>query len=242
MPFGPELYDFFADPEYVRTRYPYAKPGDSHFKAYKPPCPPAVREAIERGDFFVAHNARFEQAIYYWICHLEWGWPWPKRWSCTAARARYWGLRASLDGAASDLEITHQKNPEGKQFINDFCKPRKYKGRRNGIVKEMWYEPTAYPELYAKGIQYCKDDVLAELGVDKLLPDLPEFEQATWDLDFRINTRGMPIDIPCVERAVQFSAYYTELNQARSTRLQASTQRSARRYLITSNSARKLRT
>jgi hypothetical protein len=56
---------------------------------------------------------------------------------------------------------------------------------------------------------------LAELGVDTLLPDLPAFEQAVWDLDFRLNTRGMPIDITGVERAIQFSAYYTEKNTTR---------------------------
>jgi DNA polymerase len=216
MPFGPELNDFFADPEYVRTRYPHAKPGDAHFKSYKPPCPPAIREALEQGDIVVAHNARFEQAIWYWICHLEWGWPWPQNWSCTAARARYWGIRASLDGAASDLEVPHQKNADGKQFINDFCKPRKYKGAKKlGIIKETWYEPHEQPELYAKGKQYCRDDVLAELDVDKLLPDLPPFEQRIWELDFRINTRGLPIDIQSVQRAILFSDHYTAVSNAR---------------------------
>jgi DNA polymerase len=215
MPFGPKLFDFFSDPEYVRTRYPFAQPGDILFKAYKPPCPPEIAEAVERGDVFVAHNARFEQAIYYWICHREWGWPWPKNWSCTAARARYWGIRASLDGAASDLEVAHQKNADGKEFINDFCKPRKYKGpKKDGIVKELWFEPTAYPELYAKGMQYCRDDVLAELDIDRILPDLPPFEQRIWDLDFRINTRGMPIDVQSVERAILFSDHYTKINTA----------------------------
>lgn len=216
MPFGPELLDFFANPSYAVCRYP-ATPLDSlALNLYTPPCPPLLREAIERGDVVVAHNARFEQAIWYWICHKQWGWPWPKNWSCTAARSRYWGIRASLEGAASDLEITHQKNPEGKDFINNFCKPRKYKGpKRDGIVRELWYEPHEQPELYAKGIQYCKDDVLAELGVDALLPDLPAFEQAVYDLDFRLNTRGMPIDITGVERAIQFSAYYTEKNTTR---------------------------
>jgi hypothetical protein len=165
MPFGVELTDFFADPEYAANRYPRQPDYTASYPAYRPPCPPLLREAIERGDTTVAHNARFEQAIWYWICHKQWGWPWPKNWSCTAARARYWGIRASLEGAASDLEITHQKNPEGKQFINDFCKPRKYKGpKRDGIVKEMWYEPHEQPELYAKGIQYCKDDVLGRVG------------------------------------------------------------------------------
>lgn len=213
MPFGPDLIDFFENEEYRMTRYPFAQPGDLHFKAYKPVCPPALRAAIERGDVVIAHNARFEQAIYYWICHLEWGWPWPQHWSCTAARSRYWGLRASLEGSASDLEVPHQKNPDGKQFINDFCKPRKYKGpKKDGIVKELWFEPHAYPELYAKGKLYCRDDVRSELDVDRILPDLPPFEQEIWELDFRINTRGLPIDTEAVGRAILFSDHYTALN------------------------------
>jgi hypothetical protein len=58
----------------------------------------------------------------------------------------------------------------------------------------MWYEPHEQPELYAKGKAYCIDDVLTECGIDRVLPDLPDFEQRVWDLDFRINTRGLPID------------------------------------------------
>lgn len=201
------LVDFFDDPSYAKNVYPAARP---EWAIFKVPCPPAIRAAIERGDTFVAHNARFEQAIYYYICVGRWGWPQITKWSCTAARARYYGIRASLDGAASDLEVPTQKDERGKQFINDFCKPRKYKGpKKDGIVKELWYEPHENPEGWRIGKEYCVLDGKAEADVDAVLPDLPPFEQAAWEWDFKINVRGVPIDIPAVERAIKFSDHYT---------------------------------
>lgn len=198
---------------YQKSCYPFAKPGDLHFRLVKPPCPPEILHAITNGFTFVAHNARFEQAIWYHICHLKWGWPMPAKWSCTAARARYWGIRASLDGAASDLEVIHQKNPKGKDFINNFCKPRRYKGpKKDNIVLDLWQEPQDNPQGWGEGVEYCLDDALAEKSIDTLLPDLPEFEQRIWELDFKMNTRGLPIDLKSVQRAWQFSDYFTAVN------------------------------
>lgn len=197
---------------YQACQYPFADPHDIHFKWIKPPVPPLIQQAIDEGWTFVAHNARFEQAIWFHICVMQWGWPMPTKWSCTAARARYWGLRANLDGTASDLEIVHQKNEFGKTFINDFCKPRKYKGaKKHGIIKLLWKEPQDDMESWQKGVQYCLEDALAEGDIDDLLPDLPEFEQQIWDLDFKMNTRGLPIDTKTVNRAVQFSAHFTDM-------------------------------
>jgi DNA polymerase bacteriophage-type len=209
-----DLIDFFEVPGYAKSVYP-ANP-HPQWTIFKVPCPDAIIAAIARGDVFVAHNARFEQAIYYYICHLKWGWPLPVHWSCTAARARYHGLRASLDGAASDLEVIAQKDARGKEFINNFCKPRKYNGpKRDGIVKELWYEPWENPEGWQAGKEYCITDGEAEADVDAVLPDLPPFEQAVWEWDFKLNTRGVPIDIPSVQRAIQFSDYYTAQAVAR---------------------------
>jgi DNA polymerase len=202
-----------GNPGHRKSVYPHAKFSDLHFRMIRPPCPPIILKAIAEDWIFVAHNARFEQALWYHICHLLWGWPFPRRWSCTAARARYWGLRASLDGAASDLEVLHQKNEAGKQFINDFCKPRKWKGAQKlGIIKELWYEPQDNPEGWQTGLKYCLEDALAEADIDNILPDLPPFEQAIWDLDFKINTRGLPIDLTSVERAIKFADHFTEVN------------------------------
>lgn len=205
-----EIIDFFKVPGYAQSCYPALSEEQLHWRIFKVPCPPAILAAIERGDTFVAHNARFEQAIYYYICHLLWGWPMPVRWSCTAARSRYFGIRASLDGSASDLEVLAQKDERGKQFINDFCKPRKYKGpKRDGIIKELWYEPHENPTGWQAGLEYCVTDGQAEADIDAVLPDLPAFEQWAWEWDFEINTRGVPIDLQAVDRAIMYSDHFT---------------------------------
>lgn len=204
-----ETIDFFKVPGYAQSRYPAQPEGSIALNVFKVPCPQAILEAVRRGDTFVAHNARFEQALYYYICHMQWGWPLPVRWSCTAARSRYFGIRASLEGSASDLEVATQKDARGKQFINDFCKPRKYVGpKKNGIVKELWYEPHENPAGWQIGLEYCEIDGWAECDIDAILPDLPPFEQAAWEWDYAINWRGVPIDLEAVDRALMFSEHF----------------------------------
>jgi len=136
----------------------------------------------------------------------------PRRWSCTAARAAYWGLRRSLEGAGSDLETEIQKMGDlGKQFIHTFCIPRKYKGpKKNGIITQLWAEPQELPIQWTDGKFYCMVDAKAESQIDRLLPDLPKFEQQVWDLDFRINTHGIPIDLDSVGKAIHFSDHYSQ--------------------------------
>jgi DNA polymerase len=206
-----EIIDFFDIPGYAASRYPNEKPPSPTLNLFKVPCPPAILAAIARGDTFVAHNARFEQAIYYYICHLQWGWPPITRWSCTAARSRYYGIRASLEGSASDLEVVNQKDARGKEFITNFCKPRKYKGpKKDGIVKDLWYEPHQNRAGWQAGLEYCVIDGMAEADIDALLPDLPPFEQAAWEWDEIINRRGVPVDLQSVDRAIAYSEYFTE--------------------------------
>lgn len=169
--------------------------------------PPELVEAVDRGDTFVAHNARFEQAIWYWQMHRRHGWPLIEHWSCTAARARYWGLRASLDGVCSDLETPHQKNKRGEELIKIFCKPRK---KIKGVIRKAWAEPWEMPAEWEEFKQYCGEDVYAEIDVDGLLPELPEFEQRNWELDYKMNWRGLPIDMEMVRRATVFCEHYTD--------------------------------
>jgi len=208
------VYDFMGNNKsYRNSSYPNCATEDDPFlHSYAPVIPYEIDKAIKDNAVFVAHNARFEQDIWYWICHKRWGWPMPQHWSCTAARARYWGLRASLEGAGSDLELPIQKQTEeGKAFINTFCIPRKYKGpKKNGIITQLWAEPYELPFRWSDGVHYCLMDAKTEAGIDAILPDLPQFEQQVWDLDFRINTHGIPIDLDSVGKAIHFSDHYSQ--------------------------------
>lgn len=216
-PHAKGVFDFTQDPKYLPSRYPTFAHGSEHINLYKLPIPSTLLKAIQDDAVFVAHNARFEQAIWYWICHKQWGWPMPRRWSCTAARARYWGLRASLAGVGDDLEIENKKLDEaGKKFIETFCIPRAYRGpKKNGDIRQLWAEPHELPMEWRKGVEYCLVDAEAEMEIDAILPDLPPFEQAVWELDFRMNTRGLPIDVENVWKAIFFSDHYTQLGQIR---------------------------
>lgn len=207
------VFDFLEADPYRGSIYPFVNdPLSPAYMAHPPVCPKVIANAVADDAIFVAHNSRFEQDIWYWVCHQKWGWPMPRRWSCTAARARYWGIRASLEGAGDDLEIEQQKlSAEGKEFINTFCIPRKWHGpKKNGIVKQLWAEPHDLPEQWSKGKQYCLVDVKAEMQIDALLPDLPAFEQSVWDMDFSLNTHGLPIDTEAVNRAIHFSDHYSQ--------------------------------
>ncbi len=200
-------------PGYQQSIYPASKHTDLNFRMIKPKCPAIILQAIAEGWVFVAHNASFEKAIWYHICHKLWGWPMPTNWSCTAARSRYHGIRASLAGAASDLEVVNQKDTAGDNFIKTFCIPRKYKGAKKlGVVTQLWAEPQELPSEWQIGIRYCLIDAKAEMDIDDILPDLPPFEQQVYDLDFKMNTRGLPIDLQAVDRAITFSEHFTEVN------------------------------
>jgi len=216
-PHAKGVFDFMQDKRYANSLYPVHEEFGEYLNSYAVPLPTIIRKAIDDDAIFVAHNARFEQSIYYWICHRRWGWPMPRRWSCTAARARYWGLRASLYGVGEDLEIENKKlATEGADFIKTFCIPRQYRGaKKNGNIATLWAEPDELPNEWKKGVEYCLVDAEAEKEVDGILPDLPPFEQAVWDLDFKMNTRGLPIDVENVYKAMAFSEHYTQVGQIR---------------------------
>jgi DNA polymerase len=74
------------------------------------------------------------------------------------------------------------KSKRGKALIQKVCKPNSDGVRIN--------DPFLLDELY----DYCKQDVVAEKEVDRVLPPLPASEQAVWIITQEINERGIQID------------------------------------------------
>jgi DNA polymerase len=160
---------------------------------------------------FVAHNAHFEYAIWNYILHKRYGWPalWsPSRWSCTLSRAAAANLPLSLDGACKALNVKHQKDViKGRQAMHKLCKPSGY-----DIFNEpIWNnDPTVLQTLY----EYCASDVRAEMDLDARLPELSAEERKVWELDLRINHRGILADTEAAEKAVGWAdKITTELNK-----------------------------
>jgi len=109
----------------------------------------------------------------------------------TMARAAYWGLPLSLDqaGPAAGLPPSLWKDADGHKLMMQMNKPRKV--YPDGTV--AWWDKDDPAKLDRLGA-YCDRDVLVESEIAKVLPPLPDREQLLWQLDLRMNERGVKID------------------------------------------------
>jgi len=145
-------------------------------------------------------NCRFER-----LCiRAAWGIDVPReRWHDDMIHAMSLALPASLAqcGAALGFPPEDMKNPEGTRLITKFAKPRT--PTKNKPWTRNTYETD--PEDWQKFVDYCRQDVVAEMKIYRRLRKwpMPEHEWAMWRLDQRINDRGIPIDMALVERAYE---------------------------------------
>lgn len=156
---------------------------------------------VKNGGIVVAHNAAFELAIWNNVMVPKYGWPplKPERVRCTMAMAYAMSLPGSLDNAAAALGIDYRKDQAGYRLMLQMCKPK-----ADGTYRD---DEESKRRLY----EYCKQDVAVERELEKRMMALSAAEQNLWTLDYRINQRGIQIDIPAVEAAIKV----VEAEQAR---------------------------
>ena len=153
------------------------------------PCPPDVAEHICSGGTVTAHNAAFERVIWHHIFTPRHGWPEPalEQWRCTMAQALALSLPGGLDNLAGALGVAGKKDAAGYRKMMQMSKPRNILD--DGTVI-WWDDAERLAGLYA----YCAQDVVVEREVGKRLLELRPFEQRLWQLDQRINDRGVHVD------------------------------------------------
>ena len=147
-----------------------------------------------------AWNAAFERTAF--ATALEEEMP-PEQWSDTMIMALEMGLPGSLAaaGVALGLPEDQLKDPIGKSLIQYFskpCRPTKANGGRTRNLPK--HDPEKW-ELYKK---YNRQDVVTEMAIRSKLRPLAESEQRLWCLDQRMNDCGVRIDIPMVEKIVEY--------------------------------------
>lgn len=148
---------------------------------------------------FVAHNTGFERAVWEDLM-VPLGFP-PipiERWKCTLAKCVAHGLPPALGQACAVLGLPTQKDDEGHKIMLKLSKPR----RQTKKNTNKWWEYDDCPDDFEKLYSYCAQDVEAEMGLDKYLRDLSASETRIWQMDQRMNSRGVTIDIPAVEDAL----------------------------------------
>ena len=149
-----------------------------------------------------AFNANFERT-----CLAKWtGRPKPpEEWRDTMIKALTLGLPGNLAdvGMALGLPEDKLKDPQGKaliQFFSKPCKPTKANGQRTRNL------PEHDPDKWKLFIKYNGQDVVTEQAILKKLSiyETTREEQELWNLDQKMNDNGVKLDIPMVEKIVNY--------------------------------------
>jgi DNA polymerase bacteriophage-type len=204
------LYKYVQSPDFEILLFAYSINGEPTRLVdltQEEQIPPEVLTAL--GDQRVtkyAFNAAFE-----WYClskYLGVVLPelWLSQWRDTQFHSLYCGYTTGLDttGKVLGLPSDKRKLTAGKALIKLFCtptKPTKKNGERTRTL------PHHEPEKWKLFKEYCIGDVEAEKEVGRKLFNfpIPASEQRLWELDQKINIRGVAIDRQLVEGALSIS-------------------------------------
>lgn len=161
--------------------------------------PQEVRDAIfDKTVIKAAWNAQFERTCLsrYFGTQLS-----PDSWQCSMVWAASLSLPLKLKTAAEVLKTREQKDDTGERLIKYFsvpCKPTKTNGGRTRNL------PEHAPEDWALFKSYCMQDVRTERDIRHKLEAFP-LQNSEWNfynMDQRINDRGVLIDKTLVEQAI----------------------------------------
>ena len=96
------------------------------------------------------------------------------------------------------MGLAMQKDKVGHNVMMRLCKPKKRSKKDPGIWDN---DPAKLRTLY----DYCRQDVRAEAELVTKLEPLTLSELKVWQLDQRINLRGIPIDRTAVRTAIELA-------------------------------------
>ncbi len=161
------------------------------------PMPARLALHVTSGGTVAAHNSPFELEIWNEILVPRYNWRplAPEQTVCTMAAAYAMGLPGALEDAALAMGLALTKDMEGRALILRMARPRRVES--NGTV--VWWDDA---ERVARGVEYCRQDVRVERALHQRLMPLGARERAVWLADYRINRRGIQLDVATAEAAV----------------------------------------
>ena len=186
-------------------------------RGWFPGTPPPVDlfDYIGGGGLVEAWNVSFEFYIWNLVCVKKYGWPvLPlEQCRCAMAKSRRFSLPGGLDNAAKVLGGP-PKDPEGKRLIQKLTRPHTPTKNREAIRHTQATAWGDFLKLYA----YCDQDTVAEDNVAAMIPDLTAEESEVWELDQKINARGVAVDVLALDAALDIlkqaeNRYTTELQR-----------------------------
>jgi len=136
--------------------------------------PDRVAKHIHSGGIVYAHNATMEREVLETIHGFSF-----VNMRCTSAVASYNALPAALGALAGHLNLDIQKDKEGAKVL----------------ARHYTTPPREIPQEDLEVIvKYCMQDVEVEREIHRILGDLPAQELKVWQLDQKMNNRGVCFD------------------------------------------------
>ena len=163
-----------------------------------------------------AYNAQFERTAIarYFALPMP-----PEQWSCSMVLAAQAGLPFGLDAVCKALGLPpDETKADGRALIRYFSQPCRPTIANGGRTRNMPWDDYDRWDRYKA---YNKRDVEVENTVRRRLINLmpTEEEQKFWQLDQRINDRGVKLDLEMIRNAIDMSESYTKALTAKAIRL-----------------------
>ena len=137
-----------------------------------------------------AHNAAFERLIFWYVLQLNYE---LSQFYCTAAQARANCLPGSLEDIGRALGAGMRKDHRGAALIRQLSIPKP-----DGTFRSD-------PDLMAEMIAYCEQDVRAMRAASQAMRDLSDAELADYQVNERINDRGVLVDVLLCRAAITYA-------------------------------------
>jgi Casjensviridae DNA polymerase len=176
------------------------------WEPHKNSLPTRLEKALaDPGTLKIAHNAGFEFNIFLHVMKMKVP---LEQWRDTAAMARYLSLPGSLSGISEILKLDNGKIEDGERLIHLFSLPARAEEENTLFgVRSRFNDWESHPEDWAKFGEYCKRDTEVERQLYKMFQHfpLPENEWKIWQLDQKINQRGIPANMDFAEKVLKFA-------------------------------------
>lgn len=192
------VHAYVASPQFAMLICTWAI-DDEPVRTWEPvrgePMPERLRLAIRNPKIdIVMHNSAFDRRV---LCAAVDECVTSDRIIDTMVQALAHSLPAGLGDLSALFGLTEGKMREGKALIQQFCVPlfRSDPPRFNG--------PNNMAADWATFVEYARRDVIAMRELHKRMPTInyPEMERSLWELDQKINDRGLPVDLELAEAA-----------------------------------------
>lgn len=161
------------------------------------PFPEPLLDAVVRKMALVeAHGSFFERQVWKHVGERLYNFPpiFEGQWRCTMSVCGYRSLPMSLEKVAEVLKLPVQKDMAGNKAMKKLSKPDK---NGNRIVDDF--------DLEQKTYSYCLDDNRAEVALSSRIGHLPPNELAVWQMDQRMQEKGIRIDVELCHAAMDIA-------------------------------------